>query len=401
MILRPALLAILLAGIASAQDAQLSGMIQDPSGAAVAGAEITLRSDQTGGKRTTLSSEGGLYNLTTLKPGFYRITVRAAGFETVVGEGIELQIGENARLDFTLRIGDSQTMVTVNGGRPLVNQDDASVGTVIDRNLIDRLPLNGRGIQTLIELTPGVIPMPVIDASRGQFVINGQRTDANYFTVDGVSANFAAGNSRGVNSQYRLVEGVPSFGQAGGGMLPANNFLGTMSNLLSPGALQEFKIQTSTYAPEFGHLPGGQIGLISRSGGSHFAGSLFEYFRNDKTDANDWFQNAVGAQRDPLRFNNFGATLGGPLRLPHIYSGDGLSFFFLSIDELIVRQPLPPVQISVPSLAARQGAPPGLAALLNASPLPTPGRALISTDGLTPYEGAATRRYDQRSISLR
>jgi hypothetical protein len=398
MTLLPALLALLLTGIAFGQDAQFSGMIQDPSEAAVAGAEITLRSDQNGARRTTRSSEDGLYNLTTLKPGTYRMTVRAAGFETIVREGIELQIGENARLDFTLHIGDSQTTITVTSGNPSVNQDDASVGTVIDRNLIDRLPLNGRGIQTLMELTPGVVAMPVIDASRGQFVINGQRTDANYFTVDGVSADFAAGDSSGVNSRYRL-ESVPTFGQAGGGMLPANNFLGTFSNLLSPEALQEFKIQTSTYAPESGHLPGGQIDLISRSGGSRFAGSLFEYFRNDKTDANDWFQNAAGAPRDPLRFNNFGITFSGPLRLPSIYNGDGRSFFFLSIDELIARQPLAPVQVSVPSLASRRSAPPSLAALLNAYPFPTSGSA--SSDGLALYDGAATRSYDQHAISLR
>jgi len=395
----PAFLALLLAGIAFGQDAQLSGTIQDPSGAAVAGAEITLRSDQTGGRRTTRSSEAGLYNLTTLKPGIYRFIVRAAGFETVVREGIDLQIGENARLDFTLRIGDSQTTVTVTGGDSLVNQDDASVGTVIDRNLIDRLPLDGRGIQTLIELTPGVVPMPVIDASRGQFVINGQRTDANYFTIDGVSADFAAPDSPGINSNYRL-QTLPSFGQAGGGMLPANNFLGTFSNLLSPEALQEFKIQTSTYSPEFGQLPGGQIDLISRSGGSRFAGSLFEYFRNDITDANDWFQNAAGEPRDPLHFNNFGATFSGPLRIPHLYDGAGRSFFFFSIDELIARQPLPAAQAVVPSLAARQGAPPGLAALLDAYPLPTSDGTGLS-NGLALYDGIATRGYDQDAISLR
>ena len=284
-------------------------------------------------------------------------------------------------------------------GNSLINQDDASVGTVIDRNLIDRLPLDGRGIQALIELTPGVMPMPVIDASRGQFVINGQRTDANYFTIDGVNADFAAPDSPGINSDYRL-QALPSFGQAGGGMLPANNFLGTFSNLLSPEALQEFKIQTSTYSPEFGQLPGGQIDLISRSGGNRFAGSLFEYYRNDKTDANDWFQNAAGEPRDPFRFNNFGATLSGPLRLPHLYHGDGRSFFFLSIDELSVGQPLPAVQVAVPSLAARQGASPGLAALLNAYPLPTFDGSGLGA-GLALYEGTGTRAYGQQAISLR
>jgi hypothetical protein len=391
--LRPALFTVLLAGLGCGQDAQLSGLIRDPSQAAVAGAEITLRSDQSGGRRTTHSSESGLYNLTNLRPGLYRLTVRAPGFETVVREGLEFQIGETARLDFDLRIGDSQTIITVTGSTPLVNQDDASVGTVIDRNLIDRMPLNGRGIQTLIELTPGVLAMPVIDSSRGQFVINGQRTDANYYTVDGVSANFAAGNSRGVYS----ASFPTTIGQAGGGMLPANNFLGTFSNLLSPDALQEFKIQTSTYAPEFGHLPGGQIDLISRSGANRFSGSLFEYFRNDKADANDWFLNSTGATRSPLRFNNFGATLSGPLRRPRVAGGRGGDprlFFFLSIDELVAREPLPPVHLGVPSLAARQTVPPGVAALFSAYPLPPANGGPAVVD-------AATRRYDQHAYSLR
>src|SRR5262249_13399277 len=150
--------------------------------------------------------------------------------------------------------------------------------TVIDRNLIDKMPLNGRGIQTLIELAPGVNAIPVTEASRGQFSINGQRSDANYFTVDGISVNFAAGNSRTVNDSMRS-SAAATVGQAGGGVLPANSFLGTFSNLLAPEALQEFKIQTSTYAPEFGHLPGGQIDLVSRSGSNQYSGSLFEYFR--------------------------------------------------------------------------------------------------------------------------
>ena len=147
-------------------------------------------------------------------------------------------------------------------------------------------------------------------------------------------------------------------------------------------------------------MPGGQIDLISRSGGNRFAGSLFEYYRNDKTDANDWFQNAAGEPRDPFRFNNFGATLSGPLRLPHLYHGDGRSFFFLSIDELIVGQPLPAVQVAVPSLAARQGASPGLAALLNAYPLPTFDGSGLGA-GLALYEGIGTRAYGQQAISLR
>ena len=181
---------------------------------------------------TPRSNESGFYSLPSLAPGNYRITVRATGFETIVWEGIKLEVGDNVRLDFDLTIGDSRTVVTVNGVPPLMNTDDASVGTVIDRSIIDQMPLNGRGIQTLIELTPGVVATPVVPSSFGQFVVNGQRNDTSYFTVDGVSANFAA---LGAN-----VSSVPAGVQTGSPGIPASNFLGTFSNLVSPDALQEF-----------------------------------------------------------------------------------------------------------------------------------------------------------------
>jgi Carboxypeptidase regulatory-like domain len=169
------------------QNAQVSGSIRDPSSLPVSGADVRILNEQTGGRRATRSNASGFYGLPSLAPGNYRITIRAAGFETIVRDGIKLEVGENARIDFSLRIGDSRTEVTVHRGPPLINTEDASVGTVIDRDIIDQMPLNGRGIQTLIELTPGVVATPVVDASIGQFVVNGQRNDTSYFTVDGVT----------------------------------------------------------------------------------------------------------------------------------------------------------------------------------------------------------------------
>ena len=237
--------------MAFGQNAELSGLIQDPSNSGVSGAEVTIRNEQTGGRRNTISNVSGFYSLPALSPGRYRLSIRAIGFETIVRQGIKLEVGENARMDFSLRLGDVRTEVTVHGDSPLINSNDASVGTVIDRDTIDKMPLNGRGIQALIELSPGVVTVPVTPGNRGRFAINGQRSDANYFTVDGVSANFAlmkplTPSSPGNKFPY----------QAGGAMIPANNFLGTFSNLVSPDALQEFKIQTSTFAPEFGRSPG-------------------------------------------------------------------------------------------------------------------------------------------------
>src|SRR5579862_248235 len=185
---------VLCAGAAIGQNAELSGLLLDPSNLTVSGAEVTIRNDQTGGRRSTRSNESGFYSLPALSPGLYRLWIRATGFETIVREGIRLEVGDTARINFSLRLGDFRTVVTVSGGPPLINSEDASVGTVIDRDIIDQMPLNGRGIQTLIELSPGVVAVPVVATSVGQFAINGQRSDANYFMVDGVSANFALAN---------------------------------------------------------------------------------------------------------------------------------------------------------------------------------------------------------------
>src|ERR1700685_1966197 len=208
------------ASVAFCQNAELSGLIQDPSHSGVSGAEVTIRNEQTGGRRNTSSNASGFYSLPALGPGLYRISIRAIGFETIVREGIKLETGENARLDFSLRLGDFRTEVTVHGDSPLINSENASVGTVIDRDTIDQMPLNGRGIQALIELSPGVVAVPVTAGNRGQFAVNGQRNDANYFTVDGVSANFGLMNPLSPN------EGAGTFPlQEGGALISANNFL--------------------------------------------------------------------------------------------------------------------------------------------------------------------------------
>jgi Carboxypeptidase regulatory-like domain len=388
------------AGVVFGQNAELSGLIQDPSDSGVSGAAVTIRNEQTGGRRNTSSNASGFYSLPALGPGLYRLSIRAVGFETIVREGIKLEVGDTARIDFSLRIGDSRTGVTVHGDPPLINSEDASVGTVIDRDTIDKMPLNGRGIQALIELSPGVVAVPVTTGDRGQFAINGQRNDANYFTVDGVSANFA------LMGPLSLAAGttIPTPLQGGGAMIPANNFVGTFSNLVSPDALQEFRIQTSTFAPEFGRSPGAQIGLVTRSGTNRYSGSLFEYFRNDKTDANDWFANQEALPKPPLRFNDFGGSLGGPVRIPHLYDGHERTFFFLSVEDLVMIQPQPPVSFLVPTLEARQNAPPLLAALLSAYPLPNRSSSQIGyTDftGFSGYAGSGSLRQDQQTWGLR
>src|SRR5262249_11040362 len=183
---------------------------------------------------------------------------------------------------------------------------------------------------------------------QGQFSVNGQRADANYFTVDGVSANFG-------------VTGYPVLVQAAGGALPALSVSGGTNSLVSVDALQEFRIQTSSFAPEFGRTPGGQISIVTRSGTNAFHGTLFEYFRNDKLDASDWFANLNHLAKPQERQNDFGGVVGGPVIKDK-------TFFFFSYEGLRLRQPLTQ-QTVVPDAASRQQAPAAMRPFLNAYPI--------------------------------
>src|SRR5262249_17593162 len=235
-------------------------------------------------------------------PGPYRLQVSKFGFKSIIKPDIILNVGEALSLNFTLPLGSSSVVVTVEGGAPLVDTTDASVSTVVDRQFAENLPLNGRSFQSLINLTPGVVVAAVNSSGfdAGQFNVNGQRANTNYWTVDGVSANI--GTSTG------------SQGDAVGGALGSYSVLGGTNSLVSVDALEEFRIQTSSYSPEFGRQPGGQISIVTRSGTNQFHGTLFDYLRNDILDANDWFANSKGLPKPRERQNDFGGTFSGPIR---------------------------------------------------------------------------------------
>jgi len=333
-----------------AQTAELSGIISDPSGLPVPNATVNLQNSQTGAIRRVTSNQQGLYSAPALAPGSYDVSVEATGFATVHQNTVVLEVDQRANLDFTLTVGSISDSVTVEGSAPLINASDASVSTVIGNRFVENMPLNGRSFGSLIELAPGVVLTPSSLFEQGQFSVNGQHPDSNYFMVDGASANIGvAGNGN------RLM-------QSGAGEIPAISALGGMSNLVSLDALEEFRIQTSTFAPEYGRTPGAQISVITKSGTNTFRGSAFEYFRNDKLDANDWFANAKNLPRPELRQNDFGGVLGGPIRKDKL-------FFFGSYEALRVRQPHI-ANTYVPSLASRENAPSAVQPLLNAFPLP-------------------------------
>jgi len=340
---------LLLSSPLLAQNAGISGLITDPSGLAVPSARITVQNPGTAATRTVSSNQQGEYSVPALLPGPYNIGIEAKGFQTLHQNGVVVEVDQRARLDFALTVGSNAENITVQGSAPLLNTSDASVSTVIGNRFVENLPLNGRSFSSLIDLTPGVVLTPSNNYERGQFSVNGQRPDANYFLVDGVSANLG-------NSAINL-------GQGGAGQLPATSAFGGASNLVSLDALEELRIQTSAFAPEYGRTPGAQISVVTKSGTNTFHGTAFEYFRNDKLDANDWFANRNALPRPELRQNDFGGVLGGPIKKDKL-------FFFGSYEGLRVRQPQV-AQTYVPSLASRQNALAAVQPLLNAFPKPT------------------------------
>ena len=174
--------------MAQTETGTISGLVTDPSGAAVAKAEITLQSAERGTKMESATNDAGIYSLSAILPGQYQITVRKEGFSQVNLLGIIVNVQDHVQQNFTLRVGSVSESVTVEGRSETVNTQNGSVSTVVDRQFIENLPLNGRSFQSLITLTPGVVIAP----GSGQFSVNGQRGTADSFNVDGVSANIGA-----------------------------------------------------------------------------------------------------------------------------------------------------------------------------------------------------------------
>jgi hypothetical protein len=336
-------------GSAQSESASLSGFVTDPTGAAIVGAQVQVVDVQTNVSYQAKTNSAGLYLFSTLHPGEYRLLVASTGFKQAIRQGLTLHVQDTVSQNFKLEIGSATETVSVVADSNNIDSTDASVKTVVDQRLIEELPLNGRSFQTLFELTPGVTVAATSFAKQGQFSINGQRTDTNYFMVDGASANFG------------IASGIPP-GQSFGGSLPALSASGGTNSLVSTEAVQEFAIQTSSYSPEFGRTPGGQISIATRSGTNEFHGSAFDYFRNDILDANDWFADNKGLPKPKERQNDFGGTVSGPLLRNR-------TFFFFSYEGLRLR--LPSVILSdVPTLASRSTAPAVIQPYLNAYPLP-------------------------------
>lgn len=276
----------------------------------------------------------------------------------------------------------------------MINTTDASVSTVVDQSYVKNMPLNGRSFQDLILLTPGIVTnspqSPSAGGQTGEFSVNGQRTEANYYTVDGVSANVGA------------AAGLGMTGFAGAsGSVPASTALGTTQALVSVDDLQEFRVQSSTYSAEYGRNPGGQFAFETKSGANQWHGSAYNYLRNGYFDANDWFNDYFGSPEPVIHQNDFGGTFGGPVRIPHLYNGKDKTFFFVSYEGLRLISPQPASVSYVPDAALRASAPAPLNQVLDAFPVQSPNGIDDTANGIAQYIGSWSNPSSLNSTSVR
>ncbi len=338
------------AACAQTESARISGRVTDQTGAVIVGAECKITNLETNVSTITTTNQDGIYVIPDLRPSTYRLTIQKKGFRTVVQPSLQLYVQDAINENFKLALGSVSEISIVTA--PMLQTDSASVSTVVDQQVVQNMPLNGRSFQSLIALTPGVV-FTSQNLGAGQFSTNGQYTDTNYFMVDGVSANFG------------ILSGLS---QSIGGSIPAFTAQGGTNGLVSVDAMQEFRIQTSSYAAEYGRTPGAQISIVTKSGTNHFHGNAFDYLRNDLFDARNYFDSPP-LPKPPLRQNDFGGTLGGPILKDK-------TFFFFSYEGLRLWQPQTDTE-EVLTASARAAVAPTYRPIVQAVPLPDPGAPVV------------------------
>ena len=268
----------------------IRGTVTDPLGAVVQGATVTVQQSETGLSRTVITDRNGGYVVLELPVGHYQLQVTARGFQEYVQNGISVSVNESASVSPHLAIGSETKVVQVASDADLIAPTVTSMGKVVSERELEDLPLNGRNFSQLGLLQPGVVPITpgLVEAGGGlrdgqPYSVNGQRPESNNFLIDG------ADNFNGVDGGYVLKPPVD--------------------------AISEFLIITHNASAEFGHALGSTTNILTRSGTNYFHGALWEFLRNDAVDARNYFQ----TQALPLRQNQFGATIGGPIRKDKIF----------------------------------------------------------------------------------
>ena len=323
--------------------ARLSGTVQDNTGAAVPGASVTVEQAGTGYKQEVKAGAAGEYLFPSLPVGDYQLTVEMAGFTTYVQKGIGLALGQAASQKVTLAIGAITQQVTVEGSSNQVTTDDAAIAQVIDQKSIESLPMNGREAQQLVFLVPGAVD------------VSGQNCGANCEGGVLPGEQYAKVNGGGSNGVYYLLDGVDF----------NDMYINTNLPFPSPDALQEFNVQTDNMSAAYGNATGGVANVVTKSGTDKIHGDAFEYLRNYAMDAKNYFATSP----DPLKQNQFGGTIGGPIL-------KGKLFYFGSYQGTRQNTSTNGLSSQVPTQAERNG---DFSALL-------PGTVLTNPNPLSPYQ---------------
>lgn len=324
-IARVVLFTLTVAVLASAQTAQISGTVSDPSGAVLTGADVTIRQASTAAERRTKTNTQGLYSFPQLAPGGYDVVVSQSGFKTVTRTGVTLAVDQRAELNIVLEVGSVAEQVEVKSEALLLNPVEASQGQVIGNQRIVEMPLNGRYYGDLALLSAGTV-QTAPNSRFGGFSSGGQRVTQNNFLMDGIDNNSVE------------IAGA-----------------GRRSEMVQPSidAVQEFKVQTNAYAAEFGRAMGSVVNLTTKSGTNDIHGSAFEFLRNEKLDARNYFTPAT-ATKPPFKRNQYGFAFGGPVVLPKIYNGKNKTFFFGDYEGTRIRETSTVVS-TIPTVRMRTG----------------------------------------------
>jgi hypothetical protein len=311
--------------------ATISGTITDATGAVIAGAEISVRNTDTGIIRNTTADSAGFYTVPNLNPGPYEVKITAKGFTTAVQSNLTLAVGAQQQLNIPMKVGETSQTVQVTEAAPQIELTSSALSGQIQSQEVRELPLNGRDWTSLATLSPGVNALETqqpfeagaLRGNRGfgaQLTISGGRPTQNNYRLDGLSIN--------------------DYGNAGPGSVIGGN--------LGVDAIAEFSVITGNYSAEYGKTSGGIVNAISKSGTNAFHGDVYEFFRNARLDANDFFSNANGVPKPAYRRNQFGGAAGGPIR-------KGRTFLFGDYEGIRQAQGVPSGNANVPSENARKG----------------------------------------------
>ncbi len=305
--------------------ASLEGLVRDATGAVVPNAQVRIVNTATNVALATSSDQDGRFLAPALPAGPYELTITAAGFKTAQRRGLVLEVNQAARLEIALEVGAVSETMNVTAEAPVLESSSSAVGQVIDNRNIVNLPLNQRNPFALVFLAPGVIGNVGFQFNAINFSANGGRPGSNDILLDGIPSSPPA------------VQGISVF-----------------TIFPSVDAVEEFRVQTNNYSAEFGRSGGAIVNLIYKSGGNQLRGSAFEFLRNSTLDANSFYNNRSGLPLTSFKRNQFGATVGGPVRIPRLYNGRNRTFFFADYEGL--RQgSSTSILNTVPSAAQRTG----------------------------------------------